>query len=94
MDANCCAPTKLNQEEMKWLPMQIFDSSGLHYVPYDEAKILKKADERDRRETNQPKNVKNALASSTLVEKESVDLTATIPMTAQKCKSGGLLCRI
>ena len=94
MDANCCAPTKLNQEEMKWLPMPIFDPSGLHYVPYDEVKILKKADERDRRETNQPKNVKNALASSTLVEKESVDLTATIPMTAQECKSGGLLCRI
>ena len=39
MDPNCCTPTKLNQEELKWLLMPILDSSGLHYLPYDEATL-------------------------------------------------------
>ena len=45
--------------------MPILDSSDLHYLPYDdEAKLLKKTDERDRlslkirKETKQPKNAK------------------------------------
>ena len=41
MDSNCCTPTKLNQEELKWLPMRTLDSSGFHYLPHDEAKLLK-----------------------------------------------------
>ena len=48
MDPNCCTPTKLNQEEFKLLPMPILGSSGLHYLTYDEVKLLKKADKRDR----------------------------------------------
>ena len=93
MDANCCTPTKLNQEELKCLPMPILDSSGSHYLSYDETKLLKKADERDRpslkirKETKQPKNSKNALPSSTSVEKESVDLTLSIPVTAQNTRA-------
>ena len=69
--------------------MPILDSSGFHYLPYDEVKLLKKADERNRpslkirKETKQPKNVKNVLPSSTSEAKESVDLTSSIPMTAQ-----------
>ena len=61
MDLNCRTPTKLNQEELKWLPMLILDSSNLHYLLYDEAKLLKKADKRDRpslkirKETSNPK---------------------------------------
>ena len=93
MDPNYCTPTKLNQEELKWLPMPILDSSGLHYLPYDEAKLLKKTDERDRpslkirKETKQPKNVKNALPSSASAEKESVDLASSIRMTAQNARA-------
>ena len=73
--------------------MPILDSSDLHYLFYDEAKLLKKTDERDRlslkirKETKQPKNAKNELPSSTSVEKESVDLSSSIPMTAQKAKA-------
>ena len=73
--------------------MPILDPSGLHYLPYDVAKLLKRADERDipslkiRKETKQPKNAKNALPSSTSVEKESVDLTSPIPMTAQNASA-------
>ena len=69
--------------------MPILDSSGLHYLPYVEAKLLKKENKRDRpspkirKETKQPKNTNNAVPSSTLVEKEYVVLTSSIPMTAQ-----------
>ena len=93
MYPNCGTSTKLNQEELKWLPMPILDSSGLHYLPYDEANLLKKADERDRpslkirEETKQPQNARNALPSSMSVEKESVDLTSSIPMTAQNARA-------
>ena len=74
---------------MKRLPIPILDSIGLYYLSYDEAKLLKKTDERDRqfikikKEAKQSQNAKNALPSSTSVEKESVDLTSFIPMTAQ-----------
>ena len=74
---------------MKRLPIPILDSTGLYYLSYDEAKLLKKTDERDRqfikikKEAKQSQNAKNALPSSTSVEKESVDLTSFIPMTAQ-----------
>ena len=73
--------------------MSIIDSSGLHYLLYDEAKLQTK---RQMREANhhlkserrqQPKNVKNALPCSTSVEKESVDLTSSIPMTAQNARA-------
>ena len=93
MNPTCCIPTKLNQEELKWLPLPILDSSGLHYLPYDKAKLLKKADDRDRpsikikKETKPPRNSKNELPSSTSVEKESVDLTSSIPMTAQNARA-------
>ena len=68
--------------------MLILDSSGLHDLPYDDVKLLKMADKRYRpslirKETKQPKNTKNTLPSSTLGEKESVDFTSSIPMTAQ-----------
>ena len=69
--------------------MLILDSSDLHYFPYDKAELLKKTDKRDRlslkirKETKQPKNAKNELPSSTSVEKESIDITYSIPMTAQ-----------
>ena len=72
--------------------MPILDSSGLHCLPYDGAKLLKKADERDRtslklkEEKKQLKNSKNALLSSTSVENEYVDLTSSIPMTAQNAR--------
>ena len=74
---------------MKRLPIPILGSIGLYYLSYDEAKLLKKTDERDRKfikikkEIKQSQNAKNALPSSTSVEKESVDLTSFIPMTAQ-----------
>ena len=54
---------------------------GLHYLLYDETKLLEKADDKDRpslkirKESNQHKNTKNALP------KESVDLTSSIRMT-------------
>ena len=92
IDPNCCTPTKLNQEELKWLLMPILKSSGLHYLPYDETKLLKKSDERDRpslkirKETKQLKNFKKALPSFTSVEKEFVDLKLSISMTAQKAR--------
>ena len=60
---------------------------GLHYLLYDETKLLEKADDKDRpslkirNESNQHKNTKNALPSAKLVEKESVDLTSSIRMT-------------
>ena len=72
MDPHCCIPTKLNQEELEWLPMPFLDWSGLHYLPYDEANRLKKADERDRpslkirKETQQPKNAYCLRASQVL----------------------------
>ena len=72
--------------------MPILDSNGLNYPPYDGAKLLKKADERDRtspklkEEKKQLKNAKNALLSSTSVENEYVDLTSSIPMTAENAK--------
>ena len=65
---------------------------GLHYLLYDETKLLKKADDKDRpllkirKESNQHKNTKNALPSAKLIEKESVDLTSSIRMTAQNAK--------
>ena len=64
--------------------MLILDSSGLHCLPYDEGKLLKKTVKRHRpsitirKETKQPKNTKNALPSSTSIEKEPMDLTSSI----------------
>ena len=92
MDPNCFTPTKLNQE-LKWLPMSILDSSGLHFFPFDEVKLLKKAVERDRpslkirKDEKQPKNPKNSLPSSTSVKQEYVDLTSSIPMTVQNTRA-------
>lgn len=88
LDPNCCTPTNLSQEELKWLSMPILDSSGFHYLPYDEANLLKKEAERNRpKQIKQPKNAKNALPSSTTVEKGSLDLTLPIPVTAQNARA-------
>ena len=60
--------------------MPIVDSNSLRFLNYDEAKLLKKVDQRDRpslkirQETKQPQNFNNALPSSTSVGKESVCL--------------------
>ena len=67
--------------------MPILKLSGLHYLPYDETKLLKKSDERDgpslkiRKEIKQLKNSKKALPSFTSVEKEFMDLKLSISMT-------------
>ena len=48
LDPNFCIPANLSQEELKRLSMPILDSSGFHYLPYDEANLLKKEAERNR----------------------------------------------
>lgn len=93
MDPTCCTPAKLNQEELKWSLMWILDLFEwlVLSLPYVEVKLLK-ADERDRpslkikKETKQPKNVKNAIPSSTSIGKESVDLASPISITAQNAR--------
>ena len=73
-----------------WI-LDLFEWLGLS-LPYVEVKLLKKADERDRpslkikKETKQPKNVKNPLPSSTSIGKESVDLASPISITAKNAR--------
>ena len=100
MDPNCCTPTKVNQVDLKRLLMSILDSSGLNYLPYDEAKILKKTDERDRpsrnirKETKQPKSTKNALPSSLVSRKGICGFNIIHSYDCTKRKGGFLLHRM
>ena len=67
-DLDCCTSSKLPRTELNWLPMPILDSSGAHYVPYEEAKGMKDANERDRPSLNvqkvkEPKGAKTPQSS-------------------------------
>ena len=81
MDPNCCTSTKLNKEELKRFPIPILDSNSLHYLPYDDAKLLKKADERDRpslkirKERKQPKNAKNVRSHGLFIPRTKLTTT-------------------
>ena len=45
---DCCPPSKLPIDQLKWLSMPILDASGDHYIRYTEAKEIEDASERDR----------------------------------------------
>ena len=39
-DENCCLPTRIQYEELSWLPVPVIDASGDHYKPYTEREGL------------------------------------------------------
>jgi hypothetical protein len=47
-DLTCCSAPKLPFQDLKWLPDPVLDSSGDHFMPYTETKLLPDTNETDR----------------------------------------------